>query len=81
MFNLETVERLSEEDWASVTQQDGSIDISAFLTLVGAKLKITVISEEEFWTTFALVKSIEQLLGPFDRHQAISLAIMYALSK
>lgn len=81
VFDQFMIERFNQTDWDLVTREDGSVDINSFLVLVGKKLNIALRDEESFRKSFVLIAQLEHLLGPFDRSQAISVAIMYTLAK
>lgn len=81
IFDSVVTDKFSESDWQSVSNEDGTVNLTEFLAAVNNRMKIELISEEEFKTTFVIIKSMEAMFGPFSRDQAVSIAIMYSLNK
>jgi len=79
-FNM-GIQKLDKTDWDLVTNEDGTINLLDFLSMVQVRLNIALVKEQDFATSFAIIQSLEELLGPFNKDQAISIAIMYALAK
>ena len=79
IFNSTTVDKFN--DWELVTHPDGTIDLGSFLTLISQKLPTPIQNEEFFRKQYLVILQLEQLLGPFTKDQAISIAIMFTLAK
>jgi len=81
LFDLPTLEKFTESDWDSVTNEDNTLDTLNFLTLISKRINLPLSDEALFHKNVTIIRAVEQVLGAFTRQDAKTVALLFCLSK